>query len=1050
MQRAHLDFLRLRGRMAAAWTGAAFVVPPPSHSPLAAAASPWPAPPFDDAPDATAISRLPPALECEGITWDHAQLVRSTCGQPSIVYGPRFARYDSAPRVSRLPQPPYLLMSRVVSADPPAGALAVPSRVTSAYVVPHDAWYFASVGAGTLPICVLMEILLQPCGWLALFQGFFSAARTPVRFRNLDGRLTQHESIAPHPDKARVIMVRCALLRQSQLDDTTLLTFAMEATIDGRPLADVETEFGFFPDEALASQVGLGAADFAWTANAEPDNVEIDIRSQPDRFHDRPAGLPKGRLQMLDRITGYWPSGGAARLGYIRVRQDVQANAWYFDAHFFQDPVQPGSLGVEAMVQALQALAILDGTADGAQAFDACPGTLPLTWKYRGQILPTTRSIRIDLEVVARETISSGVMLVARGALWADDRCIYKADDITLLVHRCPASQLPTWRQSLVSLQTMPWLDAHRPNYTIAVMPLMGMLELVAADVVAAHPFLRLAAVEDFEVRRWFPVETPVRTRVSLKSSAVADDYIWMTAELEVWRESSFAALSRFETVAVGRFLLSEDFTPPAPPLAALEDARQTELPYATGAMFHGPCFQVLREVAMGRSGASGVLSGAPLCKGFRNEPLVRPGGLLAPGSIPVGVLNPKLLDGALHPIPHDRMTLWFADASPDSVGYPSSLRRVAFHGPTPRSGDCVVEVRAGRQLQPDARFFTYDVQISSGGVPWTTFEIVTVCFPKSDLVAVEPRMRRALMRGDYYALTARLARREGGRLSLTRRDVAAANWLPGSVEHVFGLEGESERLLERIVVKEAVAVQAVVPPRTVEWDGRVARSSRLPWTEFTLTLEVDGDEQAQASAIHEHFDALACARAVSAALGVTDASTARALAALVANRIGRVVGPAGGRAGDWVLVIESRWAAWSPLLAGIALATGDHGAMLPAMVRLASDAENPSWTADLDAGRHLLFMRLFRSDGTDRSNVELSGQPRLDVRMGFVNSHDYSLVGDSGRASVQDVWNQLQPHGAVTFGAGDADADLPDPYRVLFASLAAVPTRGAAAIAAP
>jgi 3-hydroxymyristoyl/3-hydroxydecanoyl-(acyl carrier protein) dehydratase len=36
-------------------------------------------------------------------------------------------------------------------------------------------------------------------------------------------------------------------------------------------------------------------------------------------------------------------------LGWLRAEKDVDAGDWYFKAHFFQDPVQPGSLGVQAM-----------------------------------------------------------------------------------------------------------------------------------------------------------------------------------------------------------------------------------------------------------------------------------------------------------------------------------------------------------------------------------------------------------------------------------------------------------------------------------------------------------------------------------------------------------------------------------------------------------------------------------------------------------------------------------------------------------------------------
>ena len=66
---------------------------------------------------------------------------------------------------------------------------------------------------------------------------------------------------------------------------------------------------------------------------------------------------------------------------------------------------------------------------------------------------------------------------------------------------------------------------------------------------------------------------------------------------------------------------------------------------------------------------------------------------------------------------------------------------------------------------------------------------------------------------------------------------MAAANWLPGSVERVFGIEGESGHLLQRLAIKEAVAIRAVVPPRTVEWDGVCARSSASGRTRLSSVI---------------------------------------------------------------------------------------------------------------------------------------------------------------------------------------------------------------------
>ena len=152
-------------------------------------------------------------------------------------------------------------------------------------------------------------------------------------------------------------------------------------------VATISLVFGFFPPEALASQAGLptNAQQRAQFAAISDRSVNLGETS-PLRAAGR-AGLPSGRLALVDDVTGWQPDGGAAGLGRIRGLGRVNPHAWYFKAHFFQDPVQPGSLGLEALIELARAAALL---AELDKRFRAPRFQTPavgseLAWKYRGQ-----------------------------------------------------------------------------------------------------------------------------------------------------------------------------------------------------------------------------------------------------------------------------------------------------------------------------------------------------------------------------------------------------------------------------------------------------------------------------------------------------------------------------------------------------------------------------------------------------------------------------------------------------------------------------------------
>jgi len=67
--------------------------------------------------------------------------------------------------------------------------------VVAEYDVPADAWYFEAAKSTAVPLSVLIEILLQPCGWLAAYLGSALTSSTDLSFRNLGGTATQYAEV---------------------------------------------------------------------------------------------------------------------------------------------------------------------------------------------------------------------------------------------------------------------------------------------------------------------------------------------------------------------------------------------------------------------------------------------------------------------------------------------------------------------------------------------------------------------------------------------------------------------------------------------------------------------------------------------------------------------------------------------------------------------------------------------------------------------------------------------------------------------------------------
>ena len=367
----------------------------------------WPVPRVDAHP-----LHIGPKGESRG---DQAALLDCANGAPSAAFGEMYRPYDEEGNVPRLPQPPYHFISRVTSVSTRPAEETLGAAITAEYDIPADAWYFDDNLNGKMPFAVLCEIALQPCGWLASHSGFALAGT--LRFRNLEGDGFLHAEVCRND---RMLHIGSKLTNISKVGPMTLVSFDVDVTsADQRRILDLKTQFGFFPASALTRQAGLPAK--------EHFNQTFDLPAS-QRPLDMQAPHAHGRMKMIDEIDYFDPDGGEAGLGLIRSQQMVDPHAWYFKAHFYQDPVQPGSLGLDAMVQALTQLVWMKGLHKGMKRphLTTLAPEAPVKWSYRGQVTPERKTVTTVMEIISIEPRTNDLLVTARGSLWRDGLRVYE------------------------------------------------------------------------------------------------------------------------------------------------------------------------------------------------------------------------------------------------------------------------------------------------------------------------------------------------------------------------------------------------------------------------------------------------------------------------------------------------------------------------------------------------------------------------------------------------------------------------------------------------
>ncbi len=135
------------------------------------------------------------------------------------------------------------------------------------------------------------------------------------------------------------------------------------------------------------------------------------------------AQLPAPTMLMMDRITVINSDGGKHGKGYIEAELDITPAAWFFQCHFPNDPVMPGSLGLDAMWQLVGFFLGWTGAPGRGRALGV--GEV----KFTGQVTPDIKKVvyKIDLRRVINRRL---VMGQADGILLADGVQIYSASDL--------------------------------------------------------------------------------------------------------------------------------------------------------------------------------------------------------------------------------------------------------------------------------------------------------------------------------------------------------------------------------------------------------------------------------------------------------------------------------------------------------------------------------------------------------------------------------------------------------------------------------------------
>ncbi|MGR3219366.1 MAG: acyltransferase domain-containing protein, partial [Candidatus Anammoxibacter sp.] len=224
--------------------------------------------------------------------FDSNRILAFAIGKPSDAFGRQYEVFDSERKIARLPGPPYQFMDRIVSINAEQWQMVSGGEIEAEYDVPADAWYFRENCQKIMPFSILLEIALQPCGWLAAYVGSALTSDIDLRFRNLGGGAIIRKPV--YCDTG-TLSTTVKLTNVSQSGGMIIQHYDFHVRNDGQTVYKGNTYFGFFTEEALSQQIGIRDANIYQPTESE------SARGLQFNYPEEPP-YPAKMMRMVDRV----------------------------------------------------------------------------------------------------------------------------------------------------------------------------------------------------------------------------------------------------------------------------------------------------------------------------------------------------------------------------------------------------------------------------------------------------------------------------------------------------------------------------------------------------------------------------------------------------------------------------------------------------------------------------------------------------------------------------------------------------------------------------
>lgn len=384
--------------------------------------------------------------------FDRQQVLTMTDTSMAAVLGEQYKEVDQYPVRARMPLPPFMFVSRIISIDAEFGVFR-PSSIVSEFDLDEDCVFRAS----DHHICPLIASEASHVAiFLIAYMGLDAISKGTLSYRAIDSAMTAYsERPFRVGDTLRTVL---KINRFVKNGSTTLLFFTFESYNGDELIAITEATGGFFTKADLTSNKGIIRPRMQLRSKLEPkefihfsdttrttyEKEELEAFYRGDYkacFGVAPKPTQKEvyylpyDLKMIDRVTKIDYNGGIYGRGIICGEKQITPDMWPFKAHFKNDPVFPAIIvsdGITQLGMFLFAHSGLLSKFDNA-SFTMIKGNC-VNSKFRGQVRHGYSTLRYEVNVREVDEAEDSICVYFDAAIFNDDIQIMQIDSYAMKI----------------------------------------------------------------------------------------------------------------------------------------------------------------------------------------------------------------------------------------------------------------------------------------------------------------------------------------------------------------------------------------------------------------------------------------------------------------------------------------------------------------------------------------------------------------------------------------------------------------------------------------